>query len=258
MQVPIKKLKQYLRSNADDCKHTHSFENSIVSKSIFALFNKLINKLENMTEYESGLFVQSFDKWLDRKDVINKTENDVKVVVGDICMIDWNINYNPELSYVHPCLIIEDINNLIFVVPVSGQQDIIDIAYHPIDNVEGDKNYRKVDISDGFQKECVLFISEAKVISKSRIINKIGHLTCDLLDENGLFREIRWNMIANYFPYEYSVLRETIEESQDKIEKTEELKKLYQSRADKNNHRINVLQNEINKLQKLVDNNQEM
>lgn len=256
MQIPIKKLKQYLKDNTNDCKHTHSFENSIVSKSIFALFNKFINKLEGMTEYEAGLFVQSFDKWLDRKDIVNKAENDVRIVVGDICMVDWNINYNPELSYVHPCLIIEDINNLIFTVPVSGQQDIIDIAYHPVDNIDGDKNYRKVDVFDGFQKECVLFISEAKVISKSRIINKIGHLTCDLSDENGLFREIRWNMISNYFPYEYSVLRETIEDNQNKIEKLEEYRRYHQSRADKNDHKIIKMQEEIEKLQKIIDTKQ--
>lgn len=253
MQIPIKKLKKYLGDNSDKCKHTHSFDNSIVSKSIFALFNKLINKLENMTEYEAGILVQSIDKWLDRKDIVNKAENDLKVVVGDICMIDWNINYNPELSYVHPCLIIEDINNMIFSVPVSGQQDIIDIAYHPVDNPDGDKNYRKVNISDGFLKECVLFISEAKVISKSRIINKIGHLNCDLSDEDGLFREIRWNMVSNYFPYEYSVLRNTIEENENRINKLDATRRYHQSRADKNDNKIIVMQREIDELKKIVD-----
>ena len=144
MQIPIKKLKQHLKSNTEDCKQTQSFDHSIVSKSIFGLLTKMINKFEHMTEYESGLFVQSFDKWLDRKEVVNKAENNLTVAVGDICMIDWSINYNPELSYVHPCLIIEDVNNMIFAVPVSSRQEIMNIAYHPSDNAAGDKNYRKV------------------------------------------------------------------------------------------------------------------
>ena len=244
MQIPIRKLKDYLKDNTEDCKHSHSFDKSIVSKALFALFNKTINKIENMTEYETGLFIQSFDKWLDRKDIVNKSENDIKVEVGDICMIDWNINYNPELSYVHPCLIIEDVNNMIFTVPVSGQKDIIDIAYHPIDNIDGDKNYRKVTTTDGFLKESVLFISEAKVISKSRIINKIGRLSCDLLNEDGLFREIRWNMIANYFPYEYSIMRNTIEEQQNRINALDKTRRFQQSRADK--YRIKNI--ELNKI----------
>lgn len=253
MQIPIKKLKQHLKDNADNCKHTHSFESSIVSKSIFALFNKFINKLEGMTEYEAGLFVQSFDKWLDRKDIVNKAENDVKVTVGDICMIDWNINYNPELSYVHPCLIIEDINNLIFAVPVSSQQDIIDIAYHPIDKPEGDRNYRKVGTLDGFQKECVLFVSEAKVISKSRIINRIGRINCDLLDENGLFREIRWVMIANYFPYEYSVMKDNVEIKQNRIDALDKTRRFQQSRADRYRKENIELKNRIKEFENNID-----
>lgn len=255
MQIPIKKLKNYLKDNTDDCKHSHSFDKSIISKSLFALFNKTINKIENMTEYETGLFIQSFDKWLDRKDIVNKPEGDVKVEVGDICMIDWNINYNPELSYVHPCLVIEDINNMIFAVPVSGQQDKISIAYHPIDKPDGDKNYRKVDVSDGLQKECVLFISEAKVISKSRIINKIGRINCDLLDENGLFREIRWNMIANYFPYEYSVLEKTIEIQQNRIDALDKTRRKQQSRADRYRNKNIELKNKIKELENNVDKN---
>lgn len=253
MQIPIRELKKHLKNNVNDCKHTHSFENSIIAKSFFALFNKMINKFSSMTEYETGLFIQSFDKWLDRKDIINHTENDVKIEVGDICMIDWNINYNPELSYVHPCLIVEDINNMIFVAPVSGQQDKIDIAYHPEDNPNGDKNYRKVKVCDGFLKESVLFISEMKVISKSRVINKIGSLTCNLLDEDGLFREIRWHMISCYFPYEYSMLKNTIEEKQNRINALDKTRRLQQSRADKY-RKENIRLNEENKeLKDLVD-----
>lgn len=187
MQIPIKNLKKYLKDNTSDCKCSNAFDKSIVTQSFLALFNKVINKFSKMTEYETGLFIQSFDKWLDRKDIVNRAENDVKIAVGDICMIDWNINYNPELSYVHPCLVIEDINNMILVVSVSGQQDKINIAYHPEDNPNGDTNYRKVKVCDGFLKDSVLFLSEMKVISKRRIIHRIGCLTCDLLDENGLF-----------------------------------------------------------------------
>lgn len=253
MQIPIRELKKHLKSNTNECKHTHSFENSVVAKSFFALFNKMINKFSIMTEYETGLFIQSFDKWLDRKDIVNRTENDVKVEVGDICMLDWNINYNPELSYVHPGLIIEDINNMILVVPVSGQQDKIDVAYHPEDNPDGDQNYRKVKVDDGFLKDSVLFISEMKVISKSRIINKIGSLTCSLLDEDSLFRELRWNMINCYFPYEYSVLRNTIEEKQNRINALDKTRRFQQSRADKYRKENIRLNEENNKLKEIVD-----
>lgn len=253
MQIPLKKLKQHLKENTYDCKHQHTLDGSIVAKSIFAIFNKFINKLEYMTEYESGLFVQSFDKWLDRKDVINKAENNVSVAVGDICMVDWNINYNPELSYVHPCLIVEDVNNMIFAVPVSARQDIMEIAFHPVDNIDGNKNYRKVTAYDGFLKDCVLFISEAKVISKSRIINKIGKLTCDLLDKNGLFREIRWSMIQMYFPYETEYLTNIIARQDNRISVLDKTRRFQQSRADKYRIKYEQLQREVEQLEHRKD-----
>ena len=41
MQIPIKELKKRLKNNSNDCKHIRSFDNSIVAKSFFALFNKM-------------------------------------------------------------------------------------------------------------------------------------------------------------------------------------------------------------------------
>ncbi len=252
MNIPFKKLAEYLKNNKTKCKQTRAYENNIVSHSLLGIIAKLINRFENCTEYEIGLFVRSFDKWLDRKDVVNTPENSTIVQVGDICMVDWNINYTPELSYIHPCLIIEDINNMISVLPVSSSH--IDEAYHPISNPNGNKFYRKVDKSDGFKKECVIFLDELKVISKSRIINKIGSLTCDLKDEEGLFREIRWQIMGMYFPYEYSILRNTIENKEQVIAKTEKLRRVSQSRADKFRIRNNYLEKEFEKMKNMIDN----
>lgn len=252
MNIPFKKLAEYLKNNTKKCKTTKAYDNNIVTHSLLGIIAKLINRFEDCTEYEIGLFVRSFDKWLDRKDVINTPENSTTVQVGDICMVDWNINYTPELSYIHPCLIIEDINNMISVLPVSSSH--LDEAYHPTSNPNGNKMYRKVDKSDGFKKECVIFLDSLKVISKSRIINKIGTLTCDLKDENGLFREIRWQMLSMYFPYEYSILRNTIEDKEEIIVKTEKLRRASQSRADKYRIRNNFLENEFIKMKNMIDN----
>lgn len=105
MNIPFKKLTEYLKNNTTKCKTTKAYEGNIVTHSLLGIIAKLINRFEDCTEYEIGLFVRSLDKWLDRKDVVNTPENSAIVQVGDICMVDWNINYNPELSYIHPCLI---------------------------------------------------------------------------------------------------------------------------------------------------------
>ena len=135
MNIPFKALSDRLKNNSDECKNTKAYNNNIVSYAFLGILAKIINRFENCTEYEVGLFVRSFDKWLDRKDIVNDPENSIEVQVGDICMVDWNINYNPELSYIHPCGIIEDINNMISVLPVSSSH--YDEAYHPIENPNG-------------------------------------------------------------------------------------------------------------------------
>ena len=106
MNIPFKALSDRLKNNSDECKNTKAYNNNIVSYAFLGILAKIINRFENCTEYEVGLFVKSFDKWLDRKDIVNDPENSIEVQVGDICMVDWNINYNPELSYIHPCVII--------------------------------------------------------------------------------------------------------------------------------------------------------
>ena len=136
MQIPIRELKTQLRNNIDECKNTLSYENITVSKSIFGLFSKLINKFERTKSYQTGLFIKSMNDWLDRYEQCHKPL-DAKIGdinVGDIFMVDWNLSYTPELSYEHPCVVIEKVGDFLFVLPVSGQKQYIDMGYHPINN----------------------------------------------------------------------------------------------------------------------------
>lgn len=98
MQIPIRELKTQLRNNIDECKNTLSYENITVSKSIFGLFSKLINKFERTKSYQTGLFIKSMNDWLDRYEQCHKPL-DAKIGdinVGDIFMVDWNLSYTPE------------------------------------------------------------------------------------------------------------------------------------------------------------------
>ena len=98
-----------------------------MSKSIFGLFSKLINKFERTKSYQTGLFIKSMNDWLDRYEQCHKPL-DAKIGdinVGDIFMVDWNLSYTPELSYEHPCVVIEKLGDFLFVIPVSGLKQYI-------------------------------------------------------------------------------------------------------------------------------------
>ena len=257
MQIPIRELKNELRDNVDKCKNTQSYDNVIVSKSVLGLFSKLINKFEKSKSYQTGLFIKSMEDWLDRHNNDHQPldKNIVTISVGDIFMLDWNLSYSPELSYEHPCVVINEIDDFLFVLPVSGQKQYIEIGYHPVDKKDGNRNYRIVDVSDGFNKRCVIHINQAKIISKTRILYRMGTLQ---INEDGrcpLLEEIKNEMLNKYFPNEYNKLFEENNEYRRRIEYLSTQRKSNQSRADKYRNEIIALKNELNELKSIVDKN---
>lgn len=207
--------------NKANAKADKAYDTSKILKNYLALQNKMNNNLENMCVHELGLFSKSMHRWLTKKDDINAPDD--TVTIGDICMIDWSINYKPELSYYHPAVVLEEINNMFLVVPTSSKPKAISRAYHPIDNPTGKWYWRKVGISDGFSEECLLLMDNIKVISKTRIMKKMGSLTCSLTDENGLFREIRRSIIKNAFRGEYKKYQELLKKFRQNERKITEL-----------------------------------
>lgn len=254
MNIPIKELKSELRNNTDECKKETSYDNTIVSKSVFGLFSKLINKFEKSKSYQTGLFVKSINDWLDRKDNNQPLDTSIHTIsVGDIYMVDWNIGYSPELSYEHPCVIIEVLDDFIFALPVSAQKTYIEIAYHPVKNKEGDRNYRLVYQEDGFNKACVIHINQAKTISKTRILYKMGSLTVDENGESELLNELKLKMINKYFSIEYNNILEENNNYKRRINYLSEQRRRNQSRADKLRNENILLRNRVNELESILD-----
>lgn len=254
MNIPLRDLKSELKNNTDECKQIFSYDNLVVSKSIFGLFSKLINKFEHTKSYQTGLFIKSIDDWLDRKDNNSPLDKNInEISIGDIYMIDWCISYSPELSYEHPGIIMEVMDDFVFVLPVSGQRQYIEIGYHPDTNIDGDKNYRIVNNKDGFKKECVVHINQAKTISKTRILYKMGSLTIDEYGECKLLQELKVELLNKYFPIEYNTLLNENNELQRRNEYLSIQRKCNQSRADKYRNENNQLKKEINELKSIID-----
>ena len=119
-------------------------------------------------------------------------------------MVDLGPHYAPELSYGNPALVLETWNNLMFVVPATSSSSKLAMAYHPEDGPGGKWYYRKVGPVDGFARDCVLVIDNAKIISKSAILAPIGKLTCNLQDKKQLFREVRSTLLEHLFYREWA------------------------------------------------------
>lgn len=255
----MRELKSELKNNIEACKSSYSYDNNVVTKSILGLFTKLINKFERLKSYEAGLFIKSMDDWINRKDNDNKPlDNKItSIQKGEIFMVDWNIGYTPELSYEHPCVVIEVVDNFIFALPVSSQPQYLEIGYHPIDKPDGNRNYRIVDVPDGFAKKCILHLNQVKCISSTRILYKIGSISVDESGESQLYNEIKEHMLNTYFRNEYNKLIEENADYKQKNEFLSEQRKRNQSRADRLRNENEQLRLEICRLQSIIDKNNE-
>lgn len=207
-----------------DAKSINAYDTSKILKNYLALQNKMNENLQDMNMHEMGLFCKSMHKWLRDKNKINELNE--KISVGDICMIDWSVNYKPELSYYHPAIVLEEVNNMFLVVPTSSKPQSISKAYHPQDNPKGKWYWRKVNKNDGFSEECLVLLDNLKVISKTRIMCKMGRLSCELTDEDGLFRELRRSIIKNMFKGEYKKYKSLLENDEEISRLKEEIEQL--------------------------------
>ena len=194
----------------DESAESRCAGNSSICLSQFInIISNITSQANDFTESDLALLTKSLQQFLHRRFFTSCKE---EIKVGDIFNIDFGINYEPEMSYNHPGLILEEIGDLVLVVPTSTSSKKLQNAYHPIKNKNGNWYYYEVDKNDGFAERCVLILGNVCTISKGRLLEKKGHLTCDISDENSLYREIRNIMLQHLFPKEYNKLTSRISE----------------------------------------------
>lgn len=200
----------------DDSSETRKAGNSSVCLSQFLnIISNFTSKANDFTESDLALLTKGLQQFLNRRSFTSCREN---IEVGDIFNVDFGINYEPEMSYNHPGLILEEIGDLVLVVPSSTSATKLSNAYHPIKNKNGNWYYYEVDTIDGFAERCALILGNVCTISKGRLLEKKGHLTCDISDENSLYREIRNIIMQHMFSKEYNKLMTKIAELEKNME----------------------------------------
>ena len=191
-------------------------DSSICLSQFLNIISNITSQANDFTESDLALLTKSLQQFLHRRSFTSCKE---EIKVGDIFNIDFGINYEPEMSYNHPGLILEEVGDLVLAVPTSTSSKKLQNAYHPIKNKNGHWYYYEVDKSDGFAERCVLILGNVCTISKGRLLEKKGHLTCDVSDENSLYREIRNIVLQHLFSKEYNKLTSKIFELEQKYNK---------------------------------------
>lgn len=166
-----------------------------IRESIFNFYRKVIT----FNSLEIASIAKTLYKWND----VNKTNYKSNFAIRDIVLVDLGLGYGFELSYEHPCVIL-NINNDGFFLAI------------PCSTGKYYKNSRfilKGEIKDGFNSKTGVLLDSIRTISQTRISHKVGEITPMFLDY------INSKILTTYLPKE-AMLKRNLENDLSKAEQT--------------------------------------
>lgn len=172
-----------IKRNDKKFKQMDFIQDEKLKKEFFTSLKNYEDKLIHQSAYEVALWIESNEKHL----AASQQNNFTKYSLGEILLVDlgWN-NYDREFAYIHPAIVIKETATKIFIVPCSSglpRKDKKGIVYPEF--IVGTTD-------DGFQRNTVVMLYEAKYIDKNRVISKLGKTSNSFFDRvyNKLFEQI--------------------------------------------------------------------
>lgn len=213
-----------------------SFNDSVVLSSFLKAIHEMIEIGSKMTKTEMARFTYSVSRWMLHR---TKKKSKRKCPSGTIIEVDFGLPYKGEVPYRHSALVIKEYSTKVLVVPSTSNKTFWNNAYHPIENPNGEKDYYRVTKSDGFDHDCVLVLTEYKVISKNRIISTFGEINNELGEST--YKNIRQILINDIFYEEISTYNNKISELENQILEDEQI-------ITEKKKRIGILYSKINRI----------
>lgn len=127
---------------------------------------------ETMTLKEATSKMISGINFNERGRLSGCNEVGVRVIPGDICYIDFGVNYINEAGYQHFGLVLSIVNGKAFVIPMTSNTRRVEEA------LVNEKSHVYLFGKEGdLSRESCLFLNDAKFINTARIIDVKGHIS---------------------------------------------------------------------------------
>ena len=161
--------------NAYELKKINS--NEINENELNNILNNYLVKekeiLINLSKEEIINYISSHLNFFDYR--LNYENEKFDVEVGDICFIDYGINYTRECGYFHFGIIIEIKHSKCLIIPMTSNPKTFEKAtFWKQENLLAIPIIRNVDMN--IERNATLFLNDARFINSSRIINKIANI----------------------------------------------------------------------------------
>ena len=196
-------------SNKDILCHT---DKDIFSQLSISTNNLLTYLAFNCSKYEVAQMINSNDKYLKIK---NKKFTKINYSKRQIIMVELGVNFN-KLSYKHPCVVLADLGDKLFVAPCTS-------GNAPRDK-EGKifKGYLEGNFEDGFEHLTTIICKECLCIDKSQVISAIKQNKKYKKISLEMYEKINNNLFKSLFGgtyYKMSMMEKEIDDLKLQLEK---------------------------------------
>lgn len=215
----IDKVGYYTKNNLSN-KTMHAIERPKILNGILQFIDNTNRVMRQLNAYDSSSILIAESNWMKRNHFKKYTPNKnapKKVLLGQVCTIDYGKTYNGEIGYIHPGLCVGKKDEKYLIVPMTTGKTWRNTCYHPIHNPNMTKENRQCCITEGFRKNGVLLMNDAKFISGGRILELHEIIQADTL------KDIQNQLFYILFPHiynDYSKMKDKIASMQNTIDNT--------------------------------------
>ena len=204
------------------------------SEDMFEFFkvqNNTFKFIKNLSLYDLSSWVISKHSFLNKA---KSKKNYISYKRGTIVLADFGVNFNSEISYNHPGVVLNQTSDKVLVAPCSTGR-LRKAFKDPNDPATIYPQYLIGEKTHGFTKKTVILLDDVRWISKNRILNSFN-----IVDSN-LFKKIQdsfLNIFADFYTKKIETLTQLKDSQLQEIEnlklKIEENEKIIKKFQDQN------------------------
>lgn len=201
--------------NTTDNKNKEARKTSSIILAAIQLMENYIKGIKNLSAFDASSIILSDANWIRNnrnKDFLDDTGKKITIKIGTVYYIDYGNTFYNELAYFHHGLCVGKKDGKVLVIPMTSGARYFSSCFHPINNPTANKKYRQALITEGFRKDCVLKLNDAKFISPGRIDKETVSINVDIL------KQIQEQLFSIQFPELYQKFKNTINKN-EKYEK---------------------------------------
>lgn len=222
--------------NTKENKSKEARKSPSIILAAIQLMENYIKGIRKLSAFDASSIILSDSNWIrnnNRSDFLDDDGNSIDVKIGTVYYIDYGNTFYDELGYYHHGLCVGKKAGKMLVIPMTSGKRYFSSSYHPINNPHANKKYRQALFPEGFEKDCILKMNDAKFISPGRIDKETISI------DNILLKQIQKQLFIVQFPDLYQTFCNSIHKI-EKQEKKIEDQKLIISQLKQNNNELRM------------------